>query len=247
MRLDLYQLQRRENEDADDNRQIYLVSIIITSAFLFISVIFVFVMLRRRRYKSPAWSEGDDEQSEDDGQAVMLLVQKQQQPDLIRSGTGEKMQLISRLNNYNGSALEHFVVQYDPVANSSNAHNIALNHKNNELPFNHSPMSNPVPPKLIPTSVLSVATATTATITSEDDSVDSEPEYAEPMINNAKSLPSTPSLRPMFRPSICALAETECKSYNPFDVIISCKETFLDTFSQTICLIRQNLASLFLI
>jgi hypothetical protein len=206
-------LQRREREEygtADNEQQIYLMSIIITTTFLFIFVIFIFVILRRRRYKNQGWNDADEERVGEDGQAMLLLLQQQnqQQPDLIRNGTApEKCQLISRLNNCNTNLLDHFVVRCDPLPSVphtlSSVNTDIIGHNNNFsntnlTTFNHSSASISGTPKLMPTSALSMATTTTtATITtSEDDNNESEPDYAEPIIVDKTPSPPPSKLTP---------------------------------------------------
>ena len=208
---DLYQLQRREREEsgaADNEQQIYLMSIIITTTFLFLFIVFVFILLKRKRIKNQEWNDSDEERVGEDGQAMLLLLQQQnqQQPDLIRNGGPEKCQLISRLNDCNTNLLDHFVVRCDPLPSvphtMSSANSDLVSHNNNlincsQSSFNHLNASMSGTPKLKPTSAMSMATTTTtATITtSEDDNNDSEPDYAEPIILNKS--PSPPPISQM--------------------------------------------------
>lgn len=167
---------------------------------------FIFMSMRHRRCKNH--SSYADERGEDDGHAMLLLMQKNQQPpDLIHKAntslnndcnsngnlnvptTGEKMYLISRLNNYYSNILDHVVVSSDSNIATSNSGVKSVNLETVFYTSNTYPSNNCVnlvtPTKHAPnTSIPSVAGTSTSTATgpSDDDNDSNEPDYAEPMI-----------------------------------------------------------------
>ena len=104
-------------------------------AFVTVSIVVLLLLLRRRNFhrkNSPSFIDARGE----DGHSIHLLLQQQQhqqgrhgaqtgmQPDLIRGGNsssggeasgrgggGDKMQLISRLNNFDSNIVEHLVIR----------------------------------------------------------------------------------------------------------------------------------------
>lgn len=171
---DLYQLQRREKEEKDSSsgknqdQEIYLLSVI-TTTFLFLFAVFVLIMLRRRRFKTEAGL--DAESAEEDGHAMLLVLQHQNQPDLIR-GDREKMQLITRISNFNANVLDHLVVRNEHLLSNTHSIDSGIATNNNT----RSPGSAVATPRQQAVATRSVTTATT----SEEDA-DSEPDYAEPV------------------------------------------------------------------
>lgn len=226
---DLYQ-QKREKEEKDSSlrsgrneQEMYLLSVI-TTTFFFIFLLFVVIMFRRRRMKNQDTTFVDEETGRQDGHSIHLLLQQQQQqqllqhpnqspPDLIR---GDKMQLISRLNNFNGNVLEHFVIRNDHlIPNPSPGHVMQQSHpsipvqtvnptlNNNPHPVNSHSSSSSSP-------VSSVALAqqrsrqpvgrgggpgsVSGASSAGDCDESSEPDYAEPILTSPVTF--TPDKRP---------------------------------------------------
>jgi len=117
---------------------------------------------------------------------MLLLMQQglKQTPDLIRNGDG-KLKLISRHNNYNTNLLDHFIVR-DEHYNSPNFET-CLNTSNNHSSSTSATtiISTPKAVNITPNIPTVINTIATASITSEDDNNESEPDYAEPMISNS--------------------------------------------------------------
>lgn len=153
----------------------------------------------------------DEETGRQDGHSIHLLLQQQQQqqqqnqcnqspPDLIR---GDKMQLISRLNNFNGNVLEHFVIRNEhlipnpsPAVIHSSIPVQTVNPTLNNNPVNQSSSSSPASSVALaqqrrlqrgPGSVSGASSA-------GDGEESSEPDYAEPFLTSPVTF--TPEKRP---------------------------------------------------
>lgn len=179
--LDLYQLQRKEKEENDSasaassDQEIYLLSVI-TTVFLFLFAVFVLVLLRRRRYKTDGILESTH--SEQDSNVLLQLLQQQHQnqPDLFRDDR-EKVQLITRLSNFNANVLDHLVVRNDRLLSNTNSIDSGIATNNNRSPGSQSATTS------TPHRQVAVACSVAATTTSEEDA-DSEPDYAEPIFTS---------------------------------------------------------------
>ena len=130
--LDLYHQKREESSSPSSSsgrspeRDVYLLAVLSLSTFLVLFVIVLLVLLRRRTRHRKSHPPGFIDSRGEDGHSIHLLLQQQQsmhgpssgmQPDLIRAGNaasnsgGDKMQLISRLNNFDSNIVEHLVIR----------------------------------------------------------------------------------------------------------------------------------------
>lgn len=239
----MYQQKREKDGDSSSKsgrssspRDLYLFAIIATATFLFLLVLFVVVIFRRRS-RQTKHETGYITTRGDNGHGIHLLLQQQQQqqagmgamqPDLIRGGSGggggDKMQLISRLNNFDSNVLEHLVIRNERMQSAS-PHHFSQQQQQQQLPYNNTAEVKGVPASINLTcanlsssnnnhvmsgSMNSVVTTpmhrhavvhSSNTEASSDaassDGDHSEPDYAEPMIT-----PSPASFTPDRRPPL---------------------------------------------
>lgn len=164
------------------------------------------------------------------------MQKNQQPPDLVHKGnctnsnantnvptTGEKMYLISRLNNYYSNILDHVVVSNDQGiatthggANSANLETM-FNTSNNYPSNNCANLVSSLRRSgntSVPSVATASATASTSTTTgqSDDDDENNEPDYAEPMIPDFPVM-FTPERKPPLPPS-CPPPPSNRSRYN---------------------------------
>jgi hypothetical protein len=195
------------------DRDVYLLAVFSITTFLFIFSLFLLYVVRRRRHLQTkhalhgcgGFLDGHGE----NGHSIRLLMQATpqhaiHQPDLIRGGNStmagasgvDKMQLISRLNNFDSSIVEHLVVRERELLSSNNLDkNIGgatgscssvnalvtplhrASHQNHQL---LQARSSPAPP---------------LNVNAYSDGSSTEPDYAEPVITSPAST-FTPERRP---------------------------------------------------
>lgn len=239
MDVDMYQQKREKDGDSSSKsgrssspRDLYLFAIIATATFLFLLVLFVLLIFRRRS-RQTKHETGYITTRGEGGHGIHLLLQQQQQqqqagmgamqPDLIRggSGGGDKMQLISRLNNFDSNVLEHLVIRNERSLQSASPHHFSQ--QQHQLPYNNTAEVKGVPASINLTcanlsssnnnhvmtgSMNSVVTTpmhrhaivhSSNTEASSDagssDGDHSEPDYAEPMITPSPAA-FTPDRKP---------------------------------------------------
>ena len=203
-------LSRPSTSQAEEHSEIYILcGSIVVSTGLFCLAVFIFLAMRQRRSKNQTGYI--DERDEDDGHAMLLLMQKNQQPPEVIldannrapvNGTnpGEKMYLISRLNNYYSNVLDHMVVNGGQLAPGVRVVNV-------ESQLNTPSINSPAKPLLVATSKPMTASSVTSATSNSNASVSSEedyrePDYAEPMVPDFP-VTFTPQRRPPPLPSSC--------------------------------------------
>ncbi|KAI1293481.1 Netrin receptor UNC5C [Halotydeus destructor] len=196
-KLDRYH-QEREKEERDSassagstGQEIYILSLI-TTTFLFLFVVFILILIQRRRYnKNTSGLDMDDESCTGDGHSVLLLMQQNggpgnNQPDIIRADR-EKMQLISRITNFQANVLDHVVVRNDRLLSNTNSIDSGISHTNNNQRSPAASSGNgghQQQVRQVPKATSSLAATTSNSEEEEENDADSEPDYAEPIFNS---------------------------------------------------------------
>ena len=180
----------------DKSHDLFLIGIVIMATALLCFAIFLFVVMRHRRYK---YQSSVDPRYSDGSQALLMMMQQglQQTPDLIRNNNG-KLQLISRQNNANTNLIDHYIVRDKNGIYDRPSLETCLNTLNNHS-LSTSATTIVSAPKVINTASSAPIKVTPASINSENDN-ESEPDYAEPMISNVSYY--TPERKPPL-PSTC--------------------------------------------
>jgi len=145
------------------DHEIHLLTVI-TTTFLFLLVAFIFILIWRRRSNNRDVEHGS-------GCGI--------EPDITARTDREKMQLITRISNFNANILDHLVFRY-----GDNLPIVVANHSPGSQGSGNLPNFTTRQPSNM-TSTTSVAYSSnnssgTNKVTSADDA-DSEPDYAEPI------------------------------------------------------------------
>ncbi|XP_074601583.1 netrin receptor UNC5D-like isoform X1 [Brevipalpus obovatus] len=226
---------RPSTSQVNEHSEIYILcgSIVVSTA-IFCLAVFLFLAMRQRRFKNQTGYI--DERDEDDGQAMLLLMQKNQQSaDIVLDGgnrapvnavnTGEKMYLISRLNNYYSNVLDHVVVSNGgQLTTGMRVVNVESQLNTPTINSSVKPVHITAPKPVTTSSANSATTNSNASATSDDDY--REPDYAEPMVPDFP-VTFTPQRRPPPLPSSCPPPSNHhYDEHNEPSIEYSCKKNY---------------------